>query len=135
MSNLYTKSSLLIKAVSCVLLGPLMMLLASLVDAVDPFVHILLASIPVGCLYTIPFWLTLKQFKTYRCSSIKSFALWDALSCLLPAVIGILFTEIVYTVISHDTLFAGFITLVFSAIFLAITFVFWLVYIVLVHFK
>ncbi len=113
------------------MLSPLCILVSSMLDIQNPFMYVMTSLVPIGCLYTIPFWMSVSYFKKYRISSIKKYILMDLISCYLAATVGVLFSEIVYTVITRDTSVAGILTVIFSIIFLNISAIFWLMYFVL----
>ncbi len=135
MDRLYSKNALIIKAATCVMLSPLCILVSSLIDIQNPFVYIMVTLVPIGCLYTIPFWMSVSYLSKYRIKSIKKYILLDILSCFVSATLGVLCTEIVYTVIYADTSVAGMLTLIFAVIFLIISAIFWLMYLILSHKK
>ena len=128
MDKLYSKQILILKAVCCFLLAPLSALLSFLISVDDSFVYILLSIVPIGCLYTIPFWATLSFVKKYRVARIGQYIVFDAVVCLIPAVFGALTFEIIFTVINGKTVSSGFVTLVFSFIFIIASAIFWLMY-------
>ncbi len=130
MDKYYSKSFITAKAVGCLLLSPLFLLISSVLSIENVFVTIVLSVVPVGCLFTLPFWLTLNFIRKFRTSKIGKYILLDAVSCLIPAIFGVLFTEIVYTVINHSTFASGILTVILTAIFILISLIFWLLYFV-----
>ncbi len=127
MNKLYSKNALIIKAASCFMLSPLYLLIESL----SIFYMLAHLVILVGCLYTIPFWLSASYLKKFRVKSIKKYILFDFLACYVPAFLGTLCTEVVYTIVTADTSFAGIYTVIFSIIFLFISLLFWFLYVIL----
>lgn len=128
MDKLYSKQSLILKAVICILLSPLYILLSSLLTIENGFLYIIISALPIGCIYTVPFWLSLINIRKYRMNRIGQYIVYDMVSCLFPGIIGILFTEIIYTVVNSTVEAAGVITLMFGMIFLLISGAFWLMY-------
>ncbi len=135
MDKLYSKNALIIKAVACILLSPLYMLTSSLLDIQNAFIYVMVSIVPIGCLYTIPFWMSVAYLKKYRVSSIKKYILLDFLSCFITSFLGVLCSEIVLTVITADTSVAGLLTIIFAIIFLIISAIFWLIYLILARKK
>ena len=128
MDKLYSKQILILKAVCCFLLAPLSALLSFLISVEDSFVYILLSVVPIGCLYTVPFWLTLTYMKKYRVSEIGKYIIYDSIVSLIPAIFGALTFEIIFTVVNGKTAANGFVTLIFGLIFLIVSLIFWLMY-------
>jgi hypothetical protein len=128
MDKLYSKISLVIKAVFCFILAPLYALLSSLITVEDNFLFILLAIIPVASLYTVPFWFSLERFKRFRVKLIGKYILFDTITCLLPAVFGILVSEVLHALINGRTVADGIVTVIFATIFVLISVIFWLLY-------
>ncbi len=131
MERLYSKRALIIKAVFCILLSPLYVIISSLINIENVFIYVIISAIPTACLYTIPFWLSLHYIIEYRIAGkIGKYILLDLGVCFAPAVLGILFSEVIYTVANKSTDAAGIITVIFSAIFIITTLIFWLFYFV-----
>ncbi len=128
MDRLYSKSALIIKAAFCVILAPLYMLLSNLLYIEDGFLFILVTVIPIGCLFTLPFWLTAFHLLKYRVKKIGRFILLDAAVCLAPALISTVFCELVYVLINGKTAADGILTIIFASIFFIISLIFWLLY-------
>ena len=128
MHNLYSKNVLIFKAVFCVMLAPLYLLISSLIKIEDPFLYIILSILPIGCLYTIPFWFTILNFKRHRMDGVKKYIMFDLFCCLIPAFLGMLFADIVYTVTNGTFSSDGIITILFAFEFVFITSLFWLGY-------
>ncbi|MBO5870490.1 MAG: hypothetical protein J6Q89_07055 [Clostridia bacterium] len=128
MDKLYSKQILILKAVCCFLLAPLSALLSFLISVEDGFMYILLSVVPIGCLYTVPFWASLAYIKKYLVAKIGKYAIYDSITCLIPAIFGALAFEIIFVVINGKTAANGFVTLIFSTIFLIVSLIFWLMY-------
>lgn len=135
MDKLYSKIALFIKAAFCLLVAPLCLILADYSAVGDGFSFVVLTVLTVGCFYTIPFWTSVFYLKKFRVKGIRKFVLWDALVCLIPAVIGILSYDFAYTLINGTTVASGIVSLIFIVVFLLITLVFWLFYFVLSKIK
>ena len=127
MDKLYSKNALIIKAVSCFMLSPLY----ALIESLSIFYVLTHLIILVGSLYTIPFWLSASYLKKYRVRSIGRYVWLDFVACYFSAFLGALFTEVIYTIFTGDTSFAGIYTLIFAMLLLAISLIFWVVYFVL----
>ena len=110
------------------LLAPLYALISNLITIEDGFLYILVSIIPIMCLYCIPFWISLLYLKKYRVTGIGSYILWDATVCFAPAAFGTLFYEIAVSVIHGRSVSDGFVTVIFTTIFLIIAFGFWVLY-------
>jgi len=128
MDKLYSKKALFIKSIGCLLLGPIYYVLALITGNDDIFLDIVVSILPVGCLYTIPFWFTLSYIKKYRSTGVKRAILFDFLCCFIPAFGGMLICEYVSILINGKGVADGFITLVFGTIFISISLLFWLFY-------
>lgn len=133
MNKLYSKSFLIVKAVFCVGLSPLYMIISSLLTVEDNFLYIIISAVPIGCLYTIPFWLSISYMRKFRVSGIAKYILYDAVYCLAPATLGVLFSEIVYSIVEKSFIASGIVTLIFSAIFILVSLIFWLFYRIFSH--
>ncbi len=133
MDKLYSKPILVIKAVFNVLLSPLYMILSSLLTLEDGFLYVLFSCVPIGCLFTIPFWFSLNHIRAYRVNRIGKYIRYDAVSCLFPATLGVVFSEI-FTVISNgQTAVDGMASIVFGSVFVIVACVFWLLYCLFSH--
>lgn len=131
MDKLYSKPALAVKAVYCALLAPLYLIISSLISVTDNFLYILLTVVPVGCLYTVPFWMSAVYLHKYRVQSIKKYVLWDALTCFLPAVSASLLVDIIYSVTVDMSSASCIVTLIFSSVYFVVTILFWLIYLIL----
>ena len=131
--KLYSKRSLVIKAIFCLMLAPIYMLASSLVNIDDAFIFTVVGIVPIGCLYTIPFWFTAVYLKKYRCDSLKKILLYDFISCVCPAFFGMLFSEIIYTIVNGTSFVDGIVTVIFAFVFLIITLVFWISYFICIR--
>lgn len=126
--KVYSKSAIIIKVIFSLMLAPMYLLCSSFMNIEDGFLYIILSVVPIACLYTLPFWVSLVHIKKYPSQSIGKYILIDSISCLIPAVSGILITEIIITVINGKTIADGITTLIFTAIFAMISLIFWLLY-------
>ena len=128
MDKLYSKASLFVKAAVCFMLTPLFFAITYALNSELLLFYFILSAIPVGCLYTIPFWISVSFVRKYKVGNIKRYIFLDIISCYLPAVFGSLVTEVIDSVIRQSTEMAGLITVMFSIILLLITLIFWLMY-------
>ena len=126
--KVYSKSAIIIKVIFSLMLAPMYVLFSSFMNIEDGFLHIILSVVPIACLYTLPYWVSLVYIKKYPSPSIGKYILFDSVSCLIPAFFGILITEIIITVINGKTLADGITTLIFTVIFAVISLIFWLLY-------
>lgn len=130
MDKYYSKNSKIYKAVFSLMLAPLYMLLSYAINTDDGFLDIILSVIPIGCLYTVPFWISLAYIKKYRVERLGKYIALDALITLMPAIFGILFSEIIVTLINGTSSANGFSTVVFSSLYIIVSLIFWLLYFV-----
>lgn len=135
MDKLFSKAALAVKAVYCALLAPLYLIVSSLISVTDSFLHIMLTVIPAGCLYTVPFWISVSYLHKYRVCGIKKYVLLDAVSCFLPAALASLVVEIIYSVTVEMSAVSGIVTLIFSMVYFVVTILFWLIYLLLYKIK
>ena len=128
MDRLYSPKSLFSKAAFCFFLPWVHQLITS--GSLSSSVLWLFAStVLIGCLYTIPFWISLVAVHRQRVVKIGRYVLMDLLCCFAPAVVASLAFEI-YTLFTSASDLAGLYTLLISAIFLLISGIFWLLYLV-----
>ena len=73
MDKLYSKTALLAKAVGCFVLTPLFFAMISAIDSGVILLYFIILAVPIGCVYTIPFWLTLSFIRKYRVDEIKKY--------------------------------------------------------------
>lgn len=128
MDKLYSKIALIAKTISCFLLVPVFFVMVSTVNSGLLLMNFIISAVAVGCLYTIPFWMSFGVIKKYRVNKIKKYIVNDFLFCYVPAIFGSLVAEVVDSVIRNSTEMAGLITLIFIIILLSISAVFWLMY-------
>ncbi|MBQ3229488.1 MAG: hypothetical protein IJB49_00570 [Clostridia bacterium] len=131
MDKLYSKTALAAKAIYCTLLAPLYLIISSLLTIEDGFLHIIATVIPIGCLFTVPFWISAVYLRKYRVSGIFRYVLFDVAFCLAPAVLSSLMVEIIYSLAIEITEVSGIVTLIFGIVYLCISFVFWFIYLIL----
>ena len=128
MDKLYSKQILIIKAVFCFLLSPLYSIFSYLIEIENAFLYVVLSLMPIACVYTIPFWVTLTFIKKYRVSKISKYAIIDLLSVTVPSFMGVLTSEVIYIISNGTSQLDGIVTLMLSAVFVLIALVFWLLY-------
>ena len=128
MDKLYSKQILIIKAVFCFLLSPLYSIFSYLIEVENAFLYVVLSLMPIACVYTIPFWVTLTFIKKYRVSKISKYAIIDLLSVMVPSFMGVLTSEVIYIISNGTSQLDGIVTLMLSAVFVLIALVFWLLY-------
>lgn len=128
MDKLYSKRANFLKAFICLLLSPLYILISSIIKIDDVFLYAFFSAIPIGCLYTIPFWLSVMHLKKYRVKKIGKYILNDFAFCFSPAMLGILFSEVISAMINGKTGVDGIVTIIFLIIFTIISIIFWLLY-------
>ncbi|MBQ3002445.1 MAG: hypothetical protein IJD82_01810 [Clostridia bacterium] len=124
MDKYYSKKALILKAVYCFCLPLFHQLVTahnvSLLWGFGSFVLI-------GCMYTVPMWISLIYMHRYPTYRIGRYVLFDLLFCFTPAVLG----SIVYEIASqfaYASALNGFYTLLLFFIFLSVSGVFWLLY-------
>jgi hypothetical protein len=128
MDKLYSKQILIIKAVFCFLLSPLYSIFSYLIEVENAFLYVVLSLMPIACVYTIPFWVTLTFIKKYRVSKISKYAKIDLLSVTVQSFMGVLTSEVIYIISNGTSQLDGIVTLMLSAVFVLIALVFWLLY-------
>lgn len=128
MDKLYSKRANFIKILFCLLLAPVYYLISSVISIDDVFIYTFFSAIPVCCLYTIPFWLSVTHLKKYRVKKIGKYILYDFAFCFSPAIFGILFAEVISAIINGKTDADGIITAIFLIVFAIISVIFWLLY-------
>jgi hypothetical protein len=85
---------------------------------------------PIACMFTLPFWLTLVYVRKYPTGSIVKCVVLDATCNILPAFLAILLSEVIMAIAVEKTTAHGMITLIFLVLFLLIALLFWLLYFV-----
>ena len=133
MDRLYSKQILIIKAVFCFLLSPLYSIFSSLIYTDNVFLYIVLSFMPIACIFTVPFWITLNYIKKYRVFKISKYVILDFVSVIAPSFMGVLISEVFYIVSNGRSNFDGIVTVMFSFIFIIIAVVFWLLYYLFSH--
>lgn len=128
MDKLYSKQILIIKAVFCFLLSPLYSIFSYLLNVENAFLYVVFSLMPIACIYTVPFWVSLSYIKKHRVYKIGKYIVYDLVSVTLPSFMGILFSEIFYIFSNGKGDFDGILTVMFSLIFIIISGVFWLLY-------
>ena len=130
MDKLYSKRVIIYKAVLCALLAPLYALLSYSIPSDNFFLYLAVTTVPIGCIYTLPFWTTLNWIRKYRVEKIGKYMLLDFLLCLIPATFSFLLFEIITAILNGTTAADGFVTVIFFIVFIIISLVFWLLYFV-----
>ncbi len=128
MDRIYSKKALALKAVYCFLLPPVYLLLSSLITAEEPVLYVFLTFFPVGCAYTVPFWVTLSHIKKFPVKSIKAPVLYDLAFCLAPASLGAVLSEVVSVAVNGSDMADGFAAVALATIFALISGTFFLLY-------
>lgn len=128
MDRLYSRQSLIVKCVYCAFLPILTALVAAVTEIEDSFLYIVFSLLPLGCLYTVPFWLSLRILKKYRVSGLKRFLLLDALTCFVPVLLSSVLAETVTFLVTKEMQGLGITTLCVTVICLLVTLVFWCLY-------
>ena len=123
MEKLYSKQALLLKGVFCFLLP-----LAHQLFAPDQLLWIFVSFVAVGCLYTIPFRLTLSKLSREGEKEVGKYVLLDLASCYAPAVTAALLYEAYVEMFVESAFQNGLYTLLLAIILLLISGIFWLLY-------
>ncbi len=128
MDKLYSKSALILKTVCMSLLPVLSVLLAAVLQIGDGFLYVTVSLLPIGFLYTVPFWMSVRMLKRFRVADIKKFLLLDLATCFAPTALSCIITETVIAVVSKEKQGMGIMTLCVVAICFLITLIFWGLY-------
>ncbi len=128
MDKLYSKHSLIIKAVFCFLLSPLYSVFSYLINIENGFLYIVFSILPIACIFTVPFWLSLVYIKKHRVVMKRKYIVYDTVSVIIPSFFGVLASEIVQILSNGKTAADGIVTVMLSAIFVLIASAFWLAY-------
>lgn len=83
---------------------------------------------PIACIYTIPFWISLSYIKKYRVYKIGKYAVIDMFSITIPSFMGVLISEVIYILSNGKGPLDGIVTAMLSIIFILIALVFWFMY-------
>ncbi len=126
MEKLYSKKYLIAKASFCFVL-PLAHQLFTSGSLVLSLEWLFLSVVLMGCLYTIPFWMTVSFLYRHHVSGIGRYILLDLGTCFAPAVISSILYE-AYSLMAHPSVLTGMYTLLISIILLLISGIFWLLY-------
>lgn len=130
MDKLYSKRALLIKGTYCFFL-PLLHILVTSGELSQSLLWLFVSSVLLGCLYTVPFWLSLsclRKSSGTRKTRVGRYIAWDAGCCLLPAVVSSLLYETGMFLFVEQSRLMGLYTLLLFFIFLLISGVFWFWY-------
>ena len=128
MDKLYSKRILIIKAVFCFLLSPLYSIFSYLINIENVYLYVVMSLMPVACVYTVPFWLSVSFIKKHRVVKIGRYIKLDIISVLIPSFFGILMSEIIYIFTYGKSVIDGIVTLMYSIIFVLIAVLFWFAY-------
>lgn len=123
MEKLYSKQALLLKGTFCFLLP-----LAQQLFAAEDLVWLFVSFVILGCLYTIPFRLTLFGLSKSGEKSVGKYVLLDLASCYAPAVTAALLYEAYVEMFVQSAFQNGLYTLLLAIILLLISGIFWLLY-------
>ena len=123
MEKLYSKKALLVKGFCCFFLPLAQQLFVS-----DYLIWIFISFVAVGCLYTIPFRLTLSKLYKAGEKEIGKYILLDLASCYAPAVTAALLYEAYVEVFVQSAFQNGLYTLLLAIILLLISGIFWILY-------
>ena len=128
LEKLYGRRALLLKGTYCFFL-PLLHMLATSGSLSASLPWLLVSTVLLGCLYTVPFWCTayaIRKAETkprlLRCIGP------DAGACLLPAVASALVYEVILHLSGNGSPLDGLYTLLLFFILLPISGLFWLLY-------
>ena len=128
LERLYGRRALLSKGTYCFFL-PLLHMLVTSGSLSESLPWLLVSTVLLGCLYTLPFWFTAsairkaeKRQRLLRCIGL------DAGVCLLPAFISALVYETVLHLSGNGSPLDGLYTLLLFFILLPISGLFWLLY-------
>ena len=128
MDKFYSKAALITKAVFCVCLSPLYIFISALLTIEDGFLYLICSINPVVCLYTVPFWISLRHIKKYPVFKIGKYAFLDLACCLTPAILGIVLTDVAFIMAFGNSHISGIMSLVFIVIYIMITLIFFALY-------
>lgn len=128
MDKLYSKQILIIKAVFCFLLSPLYSIFSYFINIENAFLFVVLSLMPIACIYTIPFWISLNYIKKHRVCKIRKYAIMDFVSVTIPSFMGVLTSEVIYILSNGKSALDGIVTAMLSLIFVFIAVVFWFMY-------
>ena len=130
MDKFYSKAALITKAVLCVCLSPLYMLISALLTIQDGFLYLVCSIVPVVCLYTVPYWISLVYIKKYPVAKIGKYAIFDLIFCLIPAILSIVLSDVAYIIAYGNSDIYGIMSLIFIAIYFIVTAIFILLYLI-----
>ncbi len=128
MDKLYSKQILIIKAVFCFLLSPLYSIFSYFINIENAFLFVVLSLMPIACIYTIPFWISLNYIKKHRVCKIRKYAIMDFASVTIPSFMGVLTSEVIYILSNGKSALDGIVTVMLSLIFVFIAIIFWFMY-------
>ena len=126
MDELYSNRALAIKIAFCISL-PFVHIVVSSGFPADSFLALLCSNMLIGCLFTIPLWMSLVRINRYGTDQVLRYVLLDFLCCYVPTIGSSLVYETVAELLRPSAL-TGVLTLLLIIILLLISGVFWLLY-------
>ena len=128
LKRLYGRRALLLKGTYCFFL-PLLHVLVTSGPLSDSLPWLFASTVLLGCLYTLPFWLTASAIrKAEKPLRLFRFFGLDAGTCLLPASVSALVYETVLHLSGSGSSLDGLYTLLLFFILLPVSGLFWLLY-------
>lgn len=128
LEQLYGRRALLLKGAYCFLL-PLLHVLITSGPFSESLPWLLVSTVLLGCLYTVPFWCTTAAIRKAKGRlRLVRFIGVDAGTCLLPAFSAALLYETVLHLTGNGSSLDGLYTLLLFFILLPISCLFWLLY-------
>ena len=126
MDKLYSNRALVTKACCCILL-PFVHIVVVSALSVDSLLSFLYSNILIGCLYTIPFWMTLIRLNRYGADRIRRYVILDFVSCYVPVIASSIIYETIAGLLDPSP-FTGVFTLLLIIILMLISGAFWFLY-------
>ena len=128
MDKLYSRKAKVIKIIYCAFLPVLTVIISHICKIENGVMYLTACLIPSGCLYTVPFWMTVLKLKKIRAEKISPFVLTDLLTCAVPTVLSSVITEIISALVAGEKEGAGIMTLAVIMLVIVISLLFWLLY-------
>lgn len=126
MERFYSNRALFAKASFCFVLPFIYEVVKSGIPS-DSLIGLFYSNVLIGCLYTIPFWISVLQLHRFGADKLLRYILFDLAFCYAPAVISAIVLETISGLINPSFL-TGVFTLLLSIILLLISGVFWILY-------
>ena len=126
MEKLYSSKALFVKTSYCASL-PLLYPLFEFGTNADSFLALLFAFLTIGCLYTVPFWISVYSLSHNRGNDILRFVLLDLSFCYIPVIVSAIAVDTICEFVSSSYL-TGIFALLLIIILLLISGVFWILY-------